>query len=53
MEKHLSIVNQGLLGWNVVFNFEANIVDEVSSHFEYIILTNFILSKYFKSSTYR
>ena len=34
--KEIFLVNQGITGYNVVFNFETNIEGEIYSYFEYI-----------------
>lgn len=35
--KEVLIVNQGIIGYNIAFNFESNIEGDVYSYFEYII----------------
>ncbi len=35
--KEVLIVNQGITGYNIAFNFESNIEGDVYSYFEYII----------------
>lgn len=35
--KEVLVVNQGITGYNIAFNFESNIEGDVHSYFEYII----------------